>query len=245
MGEDDLKRAYDQAADAFLASRTQFSPKSGITNREIEQPIMFSMVPEDLRGKTLLDAGCGPGIHLKKYIERGAAGFGVDISDRMIELARQYCPEGDFKVCNLQSLCFEDDSFDVVTSSLVLDHVKDISTAVREIVRVMRPGGQLYFSAVHPIEYMFRDTEKDKFVPSHTYFDKHERYYNIVNSGRKFVGYSRELQDYFHACLSASLILRDFVENVPKEEWKSRYPDLHQNFFNIPIVCFFSWEKIS
>ena len=110
MEEKELEEGYDFIAEKFLESRTSDAEITGWENREIEQPTMYELVPHDLNGKKLLDIGCGPGIHLKKYIERGAEGFGIDLSTNMIKLAKEHCPKGTFKMGNIYALEFEDDS---------------------------------------------------------------------------------------------------------------------------------------
>ena len=239
--EKELEEAYDLGAERFLSSRTTETGLTGFPNREIEQPLMFEMVPKDLTGKKLLDIGCGPGIHMKTYLERGATGYGMDLSSKMIALAKKHCPNAEFKLGSAYKLEFEDNSFDIVTSSLVLDHVQDLEKAAEEIQRVLKPGGLFIYSTPHPIVFMFFDA-KD-FVPTRTYFDKETVYWNIVNAGKRFPDFPKILQEQFQVFLKKGFILEDFVENHPKEEWRETYPGLDENYFKIPSMCFFKWKK--
>jgi len=239
--EKELEKAYDLGAERFLSSRTTETGLTGFPNREIEQPIMFELVPTDLKGKKLLDIGCGPGIHLKTYLERGAKGFGIDISSKMIELAKKHCPDAEFKVGSAYKLEFEDNSFDIITSSLVLDHLQDFEKAAKEIQRVLKPGGLFIYSAPHPIVFMFFDAEG--FVPTRDYFNKKIAYWNIVKIGKKFPDFPRILQEQFQTFLKEGFVLEDFIESQPKEEWKEKYPCLDEIYFKIPFMCFFRWKK--
>jgi len=239
--EKELENAYDECAERFLSSRTTETGITGFQNREIEQPIMFQLVPQNLKGKKLLDIGCGPGIHLKKYLERGAEGFGIDISRKMIELAKKYCSSANFKVGSIYQLEFEDSSFDIITASLVLDHVQDFEKSLKEINRVLKQGGLFVFSNPHPLIYMFRDTKE--FAPNHSYFDKDTIYYNITGIGKKFPGYPRTLQEQVQAIIKSGFILEDFIENSPQQEWKEKYKDIDELPFKIPLMCFFRWKK--
>ncbi|MBW2968912.1 class I SAM-dependent methyltransferase [Candidatus Woesearchaeota archaeon] len=243
MTGDELSKAYDDAANQYLFSRTNDTTLSGFHNREIEQPTMFRLVPENLTDTVLLDIGCGPGIHMKKYVERGAIATGIDPSKEMIKLANDYCPEGIFKVGTVYNLGFEDSSFDIVTASFVVDHLEELEKAVQEISRVLKPKGLFIFSAPHPIRYMFRNSEKDIFVPSNSYFDKQKYCHNIAKSSGEFPSYPRLIQDYFKILSKANFTLEDFVENEPKESWREKYPDLDENNFRIPSTCFFKWKK--
>src|SRR3989344_3920054 len=102
--EDELVKAYNDAAENFLLTRTKSTETTGFQNRDVEQPTMFKLISNYLRGKKLLDIGCGPGIHLNEYIKRGAEGFGIDASKEMIRLAKKHCPEGKFFVQNIPDL---------------------------------------------------------------------------------------------------------------------------------------------
>lgn len=241
--EKEFEEAYDLAADNFLFTRTEGKEITGFQNREIEQPTMFKLVPKNLKNKKLLDIGCGPGIHLKEYIKRGAEGFGVDISKEMIKLAKKYCPEGNFKVSSIYNLEFEDNSFDILTASFVLDHVKDLEKVVTEVKRVLKEDGLFIFSIPHPIINMFRNSEEGKFAPSHSYFDKETLYLDIANSGKKFPDFPRPLQEYFESFIKENFILVGFIENEPKEIWKEEFKELNTDFLKIPIIAFFKWKK--
>ena len=241
---DELSKAYDNAAEQYLFSRTNDTTLSGFHNREIEQPTIFRLVPENLTNMVLLDIGCGPGIHMKEYIERGAiAAIGIDPSKEMIKLACEYCPKGIFKVGNIYDLKYEDGSFDIITASFVVDHLEELEKAVQEISRVLAPQGLFIFSAPHPIRYMFRNSEKGVFVPSNSYFDRQKYCHNIAKSGGEFPSYPRTIQDYFRILSDANFNLEDFIENEPKESWRKKYPDLDENNFKIPSACFFKWKK--
>ncbi|MBT3865693.1 class I SAM-dependent methyltransferase [Candidatus Woesearchaeota archaeon] len=237
--EKTLQRLYDGNADNFLFTRTEEKGITGFFNREIEQPIIFDLVPQNLTGKKLLDVGCGPGIHLKQYIGRGAEGFGVDLSPKMIDLAQKHCSEGNFKVGSVSELDYVDDSFDIITSSLMLDHVENLDGVFKELKRVLKDGGLLIFSAPHPVSNMFRDNEDGKFVPTHNYFDRNVLYCNIAGGGKEFIDFPRTIQDYLEVLLKNNFILEKFVESEPLQEWKEKYPELEEWIMKIPFFCFF------
>ncbi|MEK6918919.1 MAG: methyltransferase domain-containing protein [Nanoarchaeota archaeon] len=239
MEEKELERVYDKVSKDYLFSRTAGRGTSGFQNREIEQPMMFKLVPGDLSNKSLLDIGCGPGIHIKEYVSRGAKCTGIDLSSEMIKLAKDYCPHANFEVGNIYSLGFDGESFDIVTSSFVLDHVRELSKAVNGIKRVLKSQGLFIFSIPHPITYMFRDSKRSVFTPSNSYFDNGVVYYNIAKSGLKFPAFPRILQEYFQEFLKEGFTLVDFVENIPKEEWAS----IDEMSMKIPYLAFFVWKK--
>ncbi len=243
MGEGKLEKLYDEIAENFLFTRTGAKGDSGFFNREMEQPITFKLVPKNLKNKKLLDVGCGPGIHLKEYIKRGVIGTGIDLSEKMINLAKDYCPQAKFKKGNVYNLPFEDKSFDIVTASFILDHLKNLEKGIKEIERVLKVGGLFIFSVPHPIQNMFREEDNNLFVPTNTYFDTKERYLEIAGSKEEMVDYSRQIQEYINTLIKNGFILQEFVENQPDSTWKEKYKNIGGNIFKIPFICFFKWVK--
>jgi len=94
-----------------------------------------------LQGKRILDAGCGLGMYVRAFRRFSSEVYGIDVdADRIAEASREL---PNLQVAPAESLPFEDDFFDVVLSHEVLEHVGDDRAAVREAIRVLRPGGRL------------------------------------------------------------------------------------------------------
>ncbi len=93
----------------------------------------------------VLDVGCGQGIDLVEYAGAGARVTGIDLTPRHVQLARSHVEAMGLSATVMQGdaeqLPFEDASFDVVSSNGVLHHTPDMPAALREIRRVLRPGG--------------------------------------------------------------------------------------------------------
>jgi SAM-dependent methyltransferase len=92
-------------------------------------------------GNTVLDLGCGPGGFCRLAAETGANTVGIDASQAQIEISRERVPAGRFDVGDMQSLPYEDDTFDVVTAFNSLQYAADRVAALGEAHRVARPGG--------------------------------------------------------------------------------------------------------
>ncbi len=97
-------------------------------------------------GLRVLDLGCGQGIDLVQYAEAGADVAGVDLTPRHVELAQAHLAarglSGRALLGDAERLPFSDDHFDRVSSNGVLHHTPDMPAALREIRRVLRPGGE-------------------------------------------------------------------------------------------------------
>ena len=113
---------------------------------EVEQAAVLQLLPS-MTGLSALDAGCGSGRYLQLLIDRGARVVGVDQSSEMLRRAQKI---GTAVCGDLYALPIRSESMDVVVSGLALGDVADLSIAIRELARVLRPGGSLVYSVVHP-----------------------------------------------------------------------------------------------
>jgi arsenite methyltransferase len=101
------------------------------------------------QGERVLDAGCGPGFYVAEILERvGPEGsvVGVDASEPMLALAAKRCEGRDnvsFEQGDVTALPVPDEDFDRALSVQVLEYVADIPAALRELFRVLRPGGRV------------------------------------------------------------------------------------------------------
>ncbi|MBA9002280.1 MULTISPECIES: class I SAM-dependent methyltransferase [Thermomonospora] len=94
-------------------------------------------------GTRMLDVGTGPGIVAAGAVRRGASVTAVDADPGMARTAARNVPEADVDVAVLPSLPYGDEAFDAVVGNFVINHVGEPVTAVRELLRVLRPGGRL------------------------------------------------------------------------------------------------------
>ncbi len=112
------------------------------------------------RGLRVLEIGCGLGTDGAQFARAGAVYTGVDLTEAAIELARTRFEvsglKGDFQVADAENLDFADESFDLVYSHGVLHHTPDTARAVREIHRVLRPGGRAIVMLYHRGSYNYR-----------------------------------------------------------------------------------------
>lgn len=92
-------------------------------------------------GQRLLDIACGSGYAAMVAAQRGAHVSGIDAAAGLIDIARERTPSGDFHVGDMNSLPFDDATFDVIITIAGL--VAGCDAAAREAFRVLRPGGQI------------------------------------------------------------------------------------------------------
>jgi SAM-dependent methyltransferase len=128
-------------------SETYDSPGNPLI--EIEQPVVWSIFDGVTPG-VALDAACGTGRHARRLAELGHDVVGVDGSPEMLAVAMRSIPQAVFHEGDLRSLPLESASIDLVVCALALEHVADLSKAVAELSRVLRSGGRMVLSDLHP-----------------------------------------------------------------------------------------------
>src|SRR6185369_13322320 len=97
-------------------------------------------------GENILEIGCGTGLFTRKFFAATKANItAIDISQDLLDEAKQLLPEANFKLDNAMKLSFADESFDVVFGSSVLHHL-EFDSSLKEIYRVLKKGGRMIFA---------------------------------------------------------------------------------------------------
>src|SRR3989442_12000735 len=97
----------------------------------------------------VLDLGCSIGYATAKLRRKGYQAVGVDNSPRCIGWANCIYPEGEYLLCSAEELPLADASFDGILCLDVLEHVAEETATMREISRILKPGGTLVISVPH------------------------------------------------------------------------------------------------
>jgi SAM-dependent methyltransferase len=137
----------------FFAGYSQLGRSVAGLDGAAEWPALRAMLP-GLRGRNVLDLGCGFGWFCRWARARGAAQVrGIDVSERM--LARAVADTQDAAItydrADLEVLELPGEAFDLVYSSLVFHYIADLDKLMSRIHRSLRSGGSLVFSVEHPI----------------------------------------------------------------------------------------------
>ena len=128
--------------------------------------VLIEFLKDSLNAPTfLLDVGCGDGYFLNAVINLFDAkseinGYGIDISEEAIKLAKGFFPSLTFDVMDVKKLSFSASSFDAVTSYGVFEHVKDPERSIFEMSRVMKKNS--CFAALIPTIGSYRQDRLDE-----------------------------------------------------------------------------------
>ena len=197
-----------------------------------EWPTLKSMLP-DLAGKTVIDLGCGYGWFCRIARELGAAQVtGVDISEKMLARAAELTadPAITYQRRNLEDVKLEDNSLDLVYSSLALHYLPELDTLFRHVQRALKPGGSLVFSMEHPIytcasrQGWLTDDNGQRFWGVNQYQQEGQRVSNWLADG--VIKYHRTLGTTLNALIHAGLSFREVNEWGPTQAQIDAWPAL-------------------
>ena len=149
---------FSQLAHRWWDPESEFKPLHDINPLRLDHIDGIAQ----LRGKTVLDVGCGGGILSEAMAARGAQVTGIDLADKAIRVAQLHLLESGREVEYLTVSAEElassrAGSYDVVTCMELLEHVPDPSATVHACATLVKPGGSIFFATINrnPKAYLF------------------------------------------------------------------------------------------
>jgi ubiquinone/menaquinone biosynthesis C-methylase UbiE len=117
-----------------------------------EQTVSEFLENTQIRDKIIVDIGCGTGRHWKKILDRHPSKLvGYDVSEGMLSILRKKFPgQETYLISGNKLTATADNSIDICFSTLTIAHIENIQEAFREWERVLKPGGQIFFTDFHP-----------------------------------------------------------------------------------------------
>jgi len=221
--------------DAFAAAY-QADNENNAWNAYYERPAILSMVG-DVKGRRVLDAGCGGGAHAAALLDQGAILAGIDSSAALLQIAQDRLGgRGRLLLADLNDvLPFEDGAFDLILSSLVMHYLPDWTLPLSEFNRLLSDGGRLVFSTHHPF--------MDHPSPGHdNYFETYPFNETWERDGRdiEMRFWHRPLHAMFDALKSAGFQIEVLSEPQPDPRARSLFPEAYHRLATQPRFLFFS-----
>lgn len=202
-----------------------------------------------LRGKRVLDLACGHGRITRELARRGGQVTGADISANLLDIARAAEAAEPLSITYLQQDLTSDsalagESFDVVSCSHGLADIDDLDGALRTVSRVLRPGGRLAFSILHPCFPGWDETAPSSWPRAGGYHA--EGWWLARNPGiRGKVGSNhRMLSTYLNALAGQHLTVEQTTEPIPSLEVLVRQRAAQPGAGPLPMFLVIACRKI-
>lgn len=179
-----------------------------------------------LKGKTVLDLGCGYGWHSKYASDHGARSvLSIDLSERMIKEAkkRNFADNIIYKVCGVEEYEYPKAKYDFVISNLVLHYIADLDTIFEKVFQTLKPDGIFLFNIEHPIftagvneDWLYNEDGTPKAWPIDNYFYPGER--QTLFLGQHVIKQHHTLTQILMGVLNAGFVLEHIEEAQPSKE---------------------------
>ena len=149
---------FEKLASRWWDPNSEFKPLHDIN------PLRAGWIDQhaDVKGKNVLDVGCGGGLLCEALAHRGATVTGIDMGEAPLAVARLHQLESGVEVDYVQSTAEamaaeQQGTFEVVTCLEMLEHVPDPGSVIRACTRLLKPGGQVFFSTINrnPKSFLF------------------------------------------------------------------------------------------
>jgi len=212
---------WDGDAAAYLAEHGDFLGESDFVwcpegLREADARLLGPA--GSLAGRRVLEVGCGAAMCSRWVAGEGALPVALDLSGAMLRHAAEAAARTGVPVplvqADAQRLPFADGSFEVACTAFgAVPFVADSAAVMREVARVLRPGGRWVFATTHPLRWAFPDDPGPAGLTVHTpYFDR-TPYVEVDETGEPtYVEHHRTLGDRVRELVGAGLQLVDLIE---------------------------------
>ena len=242
----DVRNIWNACGEAF----DRYTTADDSFSDNIERPVIETLIG-DLKGKRVLDLGCGSGAYSLWFAERGASVVGLDLSETMISIAQERSRGLDavFRVADIrQSLPFDDDGFDLVFSATALHYVDRLITTMTEIARVLKAGGAFIASVLHPMstaQFPLADSENVEGPDPWEgwYFGSPVRcietpwlgFGDVSKEGRRIFCHHHTIADYVSSVTSAGMTITQILEPSPAADFAVKNPARFDEAMRVPI----------
>ena len=245
---DSSTESWDHAADAWIEHAD-----SSAYQRAFLRPRMLALAGP-VKGRRVLDLGCGEGTYARELTRQGARVTGIDGSQRLIDAARERTTTAgldvDYRCLNANALeGVADASFDLIIASMVMMNVEDYPGTMGEAYRVLAAGGAICISQTHPCfsarvsDWITGKGQRAQYFAVDRYFERLAWEEKIAPSFRTpTLRRHRPLEDYMAGALGAGFVLRELYEPMATDADVRAVPKFAP-MMRVPYFLFTRWQK--
>jgi len=236
------EEAWDKLANWYSAR------KKGSYEFKIQLPAILNLLG-NLRGKSLIDIGCGPGTYSVEFAKRGANVLGLDLSQKMLDKAGNNAKMADINLtlqkADARLIRCPDNSFDIAVIILAILNEK----IIKEAARVLKPGGLLLISDTHPtLEAKGRWKSNKIGTPRiiEDYFSREKKKWQINYDTEHTIileYYTQTIEQGVNMIADAGFRILRIVEPKPRKDLKKSDPVHYDKCSRIPYFIIYLAQK--
>jgi SAM-dependent methyltransferase len=209
---------WDRNADAYQAEHGDFLRDVGFvwSPEGLDEGDVALLGP--VEGRRVLEVGCGAAQCSRWLMTQGASVVGLDLSFRQLQHSRRIDDSTGVRVpvvcATATRVPLADASFDLACSAFgALPFVADADTVMREVARVLRPGGRWVFAVTHPLRWIFPDDPTERGLTAvRSYFDRTPYVEEDDDGTPSYVEHHHTVGDWVRAAVGAGFGVDDVVE---------------------------------
>jgi len=247
--EKEAQKMYDDSAEFYHDTRTKINPKGWFYNEMLEMPATLSLLG-NIKGKKILDYGCGTGIYAKILTKKQAIVKGFDISEEMLKIAKQNNPKLDLKLGSGYKIPFNE-KFDIIVAALVVHYMQDWNKMFKEMSRVLSKNGLVIFSTENPVyeanANLIVKGKKYKALGIRNYFNEKKGYNywtNPYNQKKiKVPFYHKTYETIIKTIIKNNFEIIDYKDCFPLKKAKKLFPEDYSKYSMMPMFMVFKLRK--
>ncbi|NCN41616.1 class I SAM-dependent methyltransferase [bacterium] len=201
--------------------------QDNVYNALFERPSTQALLPENLKGLKILDAGCGPGAYTSEFLRKGADVTAVDLSEAMVDIVRKTLgAKVDCYVHDLTTPLVQEksQSFDLIVCPVTIHYIEKLKLFYTEMYRLLKPGSHFVFSTHHPFVDWTHSVNKNYFEQ-----EKLTQSWNTVGKETEVTFYRRPLEKLLNPALAVGFQLSYLsesgtpsqkIEQIDESRWK-------------------------
>lgn len=217
-----------------------FGDEGDLSRQHLLDPALLRLLG-DVKGKHILDAGCGNGYLSRKLAKKGAIITGIEPADNLFKYAKEREDNNPLGINYIQAdlSTYTDTSilYDAVVSNMVFMDIPDYEKAITNCIRLLLTNGKLIFSISHPcFEGSGAEWKENGFLKTTDYFKEH--------SNKQIYGYSfhRPLSKYTKVLTQNDCLITEIIEPQLTKELVKEYPEYERDY-HIPSFIIISSFK--
>ena len=246
--EREAKKTYNAMAREYHSYRTKEHPQGWFYNEMLEMPSTLVLLG-NVKGKKILDFGCGSGIYANILTKGEAKLKGFDISKEMLKIAKENNPDLDLRLGSGYKIPFKE-KFDVVLAPLSINYLDDWNKVFKEVSRVLEKKGSFIFSVGNPVVEIAKKSNKKgrklRILGIKSYFDEGVYYEKWTLSNRKIVkipSYHKTYETIIKTIIKNRFEIVDYKDTYPIRKSKKLFPKQYELCSKIPYFCVWKVRK--